>query len=153
VALARVASTDISLGRLQTGGNTIVRQPDIVQRQFVADLLREGDEHYSVAEYLQHAPGQYRFTKFVAFHSHQAAENYLKAVLIRHQVDFSFKTHDIRDLLNLVANVEPSLADSLEDTALLTKKGMTTEARKQALAFATKIKTAIHSLLKGYLNL
>ena len=35
------------------------------------------------------------------FHSQQAAEKYLKALLVRSQVDFP-KTHDIQEILDLV---------------------------------------------------
>lgn len=60
------------------------------------------------------------------FHSQQAAEKYLKALLTARQVEFP-KTHSIRELLNLVRTFAPSLADELGDSAALTVYGV--EAR------------------------
>ena len=58
----------------------------------------------------------------VAFHAQQAAEKYLKALLTRHQVEFP-KTHVIRRLLILLQEVEPALAQALDEANWLTPFG------------------------------
>jgi HEPN domain-containing protein len=45
-------------------------------------------------------------------------ENYLKAFLVRHQVEFP-KTHHLEQLLDLTAPIAPELAASLEETEVL----------------------------------
>jgi len=59
----------------------------------------------------------------VAFHCQQATEKYLKAFLVSRQIEFP-KTHNIRQLLDLVATVEPEMAESLAGAAVLTPYGV-----------------------------
>ncbi len=47
----------------------------------------------------------------------------MKALLVRHQVEFP-KTHDLGQLLDLVAQVAPELAASLEPAEALTPFGV-----------------------------
>jgi HEPN domain-containing protein len=47
-----------------------------------------------------------RFRDTVAFHCQQAVEKYVKAILVRHRVEFR-KTHDIGQLLDLFRSAEP----------------------------------------------
>ncbi len=62
------------------------------------------------------------FRDVVCFHSQQAVEKYLKALLTRHQIEFP-KTHIIRRLLILLETVAPSLADNLDDANWLSPFG------------------------------
>jgi HEPN domain-containing protein len=39
---------------------------------------------------------------------HKSAEKYLKALLVRHRIEFP-KTHDLRELEDLLSNVEPDV--------------------------------------------
>ena len=55
----------------------------------------------------------------VCFHCQQAAEKYLKAFLVFHQVFFG-KTHRIVDLVELCAGIDPSFGDQLADADSLT---------------------------------
>jgi HEPN domain-containing protein len=55
-----------------------------------------------------------------SFHAQQASEKALKALLIRHQVDF-MKTHDLGDLLLLADRVAPGLSRTLAAAAELTR--------------------------------
>jgi HEPN domain-containing protein len=64
-----------------------------------------------------------RFREIVGFLSQQATEKYLKAYLVRHEIEFP-KTHDIRKPLNLVAPLDPVLAESLRDADFLTPLGV-----------------------------
>jgi len=58
-------------------------------------------------------------TDNVCFHCQQAVEKYLKAFLVYHQVYFT-KTHNIGNLIELCATVDPSFRDELEDADCLT---------------------------------
>jgi HEPN domain-containing protein len=64
-----------------------------------------------------------RFRGIVAFHCQQSVEKYLKAILVWRQIEFP-KTHDIAKLLDCVATVEASIAESLRDADALTPFGV-----------------------------
>ena len=87
------------------------------------------------------------------FHSQQAAEKYLKALLTWREVEFP-KTHVIGELLDLLATVDRRLADSLADTTALNPycvemryPGELPEPdiaeAKAALALAEKVRSAV----------
>ncbi len=59
----------------------------------------------------------------VGFHAQQAAEKYLKGLLVRHQVEFP-KTHDIRQLLGFLESVDARLSKLLGDATELTPYGV-----------------------------
>lgn len=95
-----------------------------------------------------------------AFHAQQAAEKYLKAFLVRHQIPFR-KTHDLQRLLALVAEVAPELSDELASASLLTPFG--TEFRypgesvggfeaKSAYREAERVRQAVLAHLEAYLR-
>jgi len=68
------------------------------------------------------APGT-ELWEAVAFHSQQAVEKALKALLVWHQVEFP-KTHDIQRLLDLLADADPELARASVGAAALTPYGV-----------------------------
>jgi HEPN domain-containing protein len=96
--------------------------PDL--RELVEQWLDKAAADLDAAEQLSIRGG--RFREIVAFHCQQAAEKYLKALLVRRQVEFP-KTHDIGKLLDLVATVDAGIAGSLRDADALTPFGV--EAR------------------------
>ena len=57
------------------------------------------------------------------FHAQQAVEKYIKAFLVRHQIEFP-KTHDIRRLRQLVARRDATLVERLERADVLTPYGV-----------------------------
>lgn len=79
----------------------------------------------------------------VAFHAQQAAEKLLKALLVRHQIPFP-KTHDIAQLLELVAQSTPSLCDELAPAALLTPFGVEFRYPGEETADAGVAARAVH---------
>ena len=85
-----------------------MKPPEEALRELVAQWLEKADRDYAAAEQLL-VQGD-RFREIIAFHCQQAVEKYLKALLVRQQVEFP-KTHDIRALLGLVAEVHPDLAE------------------------------------------
>lgn len=86
-------------------------------RDLVRDWLRKADLDCDVAARL--ASEGDRFRDIVAFHCQQAVAKYVKAILVRHQVEFR-KTHDIERLLHILRGVEPSIADGLVNAKWLT---------------------------------
>lgn len=88
-----------------------------------------------------------------AFHAQQAAEKFLKAVLVWHQVEFA-KTHDIGRLVDLVKTIDAILAEVIRDSAALTPYGVevrypgellepTAEEARQAVGLAECVREAV----------
>jgi HEPN domain-containing protein len=63
------------------------------------------------------------YAEAIAFHAEQAAEKYLKGLLVWRQVEFT-KTHDIGRLLELVSTFDESLAARLSRARHLTPYGV-----------------------------
>ena len=59
----------------------------------------------------------------VSFHAQQGAEKALKALLVRHQVEFA-KTHDIAALLALAERVAPGIAGTLAPAEVLSARAV-----------------------------
>jgi HEPN domain-containing protein len=97
------------------------------------------------------------FLNTVCFHSQQAAEKFLKAFLTYHQIEFP-KTHDIAELLDLIASINSDLSEFLHDIVILTNYGVdvrypgdfpevTIKDAKQAIQMAEKARKSILELL------
>lgn len=89
----------------------------------------------------------------IAFHAQQAAEKYLKAFLVHRQIEFP-KTHDMKELLILVARGNKALAARLEDAKTLTpfaadaryptEKGeLALDTVRHAVQVATNVRDAV----------
>jgi HEPN domain-containing protein len=94
-----------------------------------------------------------------AFHAQQAAEKYLKAFLVRHQIPFP-KTHVIQQLLQLAARADSTIESALASSAMLTPFGtefrypgevIDLETAKQAIREAKHVREAVLQRLKDYL--
>lgn len=59
----------------------------------------------------------------LCFHAQQAAEKYLKALLVKHRVTFP-RTHDLGALLTLALSIAPQLKSLKEDCDRLTPYGI-----------------------------
>jgi len=85
-------------------------------KRLTAEWVAKAEEDYSVAT------GLLRRRKVpadsICFHSQQAAEKFLKAVLQEHGVHFS-KTHDLEGLLRLCTAIFPPLTILVGDAQLL----------------------------------
>jgi HEPN domain-containing protein len=93
-----------------------MKQPEQVLRDLVKQWIAKADVDYRAAERLVADSDPIR--EAIAFHCQQAAEKYVNAFLVRHQVEFP-KTHSLERLLYLAAPVSPELAASLEETEAL----------------------------------
>ena len=94
-----------------------MRTPDQVIWDLVQEWLGKADSDLLAARVLLGAelPGY----DAVAFHSQQAAEKLLKALLVRHQVEFP-KTHDLGELMLLLKPFHPRLGEDLVEAEALT---------------------------------
>jgi HEPN domain-containing protein len=98
-----------------------MKPPDQIRREIVAQWLARADEDLSVARHLLAEKLPYRGA--IGFHAQQAAEKFLKAYLVAHQVEFP-KTHDLGRLLDLIAPVDGALATALSAAVQLTDYGV-----------------------------
>jgi HEPN domain-containing protein len=93
-----------------------MKPPEQVKREFVAQWLARAREDMKAAEILS-GPDASAWAA-AAFHAQQAAEKYLKALLVEHQIEFA-RTHDLGQLLDLLASRSLSLAESLRGAEAL----------------------------------
>jgi HEPN domain-containing protein len=133
-----------------------MKRPDEVKRELVTQWLARAQQDLGVAEHLL---SQRSFLCAVGFHAQQAAEKYLKAFLVKHQIEFP-KTHNIGLLLDLVTTVSADLSRSLQDIAVLSDYGVdvrypgdlpdpTLEEAGDAVKLASKARDRILRALAG----
>ena len=137
-----------------------MRPPEEVRRGLIRQWLARAEEDFGLAEHLVSEGSPYLGA--VGFHSQQAAEKFFKAVLVRHQVEFP-KTHNLGELLDLVAKVDSGLAQSLQEASVLNPYGveirypgdfpeMTINDAKAAVSLAEKVRDAARAWLSDYLD-
>lgn len=133
-----------------------MKPPEQVKRELVRQWLDKAASDVGLAAYLLSADAPY--LEAVAFHAQQAAEKYLKAFLVQHQIEFP-KTHDLGRLLDLVSQVDSVLSSSLDEVASLTPygvetrypgdlPGVTAQEAQKAVELATKTSHAIKNALQ-----
>ena len=136
-----------------------MRPPDQVVRDFVRQWLDKAGKDLEAAEVL--LAGEMKDYESAAFHAQQAAEKFLKALLVRHQVVFP-KSHEIRLLRGLVARVDRALADEVSAADALTPYGVefrypgdmepvSRERAEGAVRLAEQVRDVALSRLKSYL--
>ena len=93
------------------------------------------------------------FAGHVGFHSQQAAEKYLKALLTYRQIEFP-KTHDIERLLSLLVDHGELLPEELEGASILTAYGVnarypsTTELTAKQAREAIELASMVRDFVK-----
>jgi HEPN domain-containing protein len=125
---------------------------------FVQDWLRKAEGDLKAAEHLLAFQEEDYFT--AAFHAQQAAEKFLKALLVRHQIPFP-KTHDIQRLLDLADRADTAIKPGLASAATLTPFGAEfrypgdqvadVQAARGALDQARRVREVVLEQLRGYL--
>ena len=136
-----------------------MKPPDAVLRELVHQWIEKAERDFEAASHLLAEDG--RFREIIAFHCQQAVEKYLKALLVRYQVEFP-KTHDIRKLLDSAGKIDASLAQALDGADFLTPFGvevrypsdapeMLPGSETAALDIARRTRSAIITLLQPYL--
>jgi HEPN domain-containing protein len=137
-----------------------MKPPDSALRGLVQEWLDKSHEDLGVADYLLRERSPY--LNAIGFHAQQAAEKFLKALLVRHQVEFS-KTHNLGELLDLVAKVAPELAANLRSATALNPYGvevrypgdlphMTDEDAAEAVRLASQVCEAVLRAMQPYLD-
>jgi HEPN domain-containing protein len=137
-----------------------MKPPDEIRRDLVRQWLKKAEEDFGVAELLLAERVPYLST--VGFHLQQAAEKYLKALLVRHQVEFP-KTHNLGKLLDLLAAVEVPLAETLEKTTRLDPYSVEArypgdlpaverEEAEEALTLTREVREKVSAILDVYLR-
>lgn len=134
-----------------------MKPPEQVKIEFYRQWLAKAGQDLGAAKLLLRE--ETSFLGAVGFHCQQAAEKYLKAFLTWHQIDFP-KTHDIDELLDLVATTNAKLAKSLRSATILTDYGvetrypgdapeLTLEQAREAVKLAEVTRKAILKALKN----
>ena len=124
-----------------------MRPPEEVKQEMVKQWLKTAESDLAAAKLLLSAGGSFYY--IVGFHAQQAAEKYLKAYLTHHQIEFP-ETHDLKEILALVATKDSRLADSMEEAIILTDYAVeprypgdfpdpTMDQAKEALRLAGKL--------------
>jgi HEPN domain-containing protein len=98
-----------------------MRTPEQVKWDFVQQWLNRARKDLAAGELL--LKEAFEDYENVGFHAQQAAEKFIKAFLVCHQIEFS-KTHNIALLRQLVASVDPELAKKLAGADALTPYGV-----------------------------
>ena len=135
------------------------RAREQVVRDFVHEWMQKAEADLKAAEHLLQLEQEDYFT--VAFHAQQAAEKFLKALLVRHQIPFP-KTHDIQRLLELLDSIDATIKRELASAAILTDFGVEfrypaeevadlTTARR-AITEAKRVREAVLGRLRAYLS-
>ena len=137
-----------------------MRSREQVIWDFVQNWLKKAEEDLEAARVLVRE--QLSSYDSTGFFCQQAVEKLIKAVLVRHQIEFP-KTHDIAALLKLAVRVSNELADSLREATRLTPYGVefrypgdyealdSSEARR-AVDIAEKARHTVLSHLQPYLD-
>ncbi len=137
-----------------------MKPPEEIKREFVRQWMHKAEADLATAHHLSVTRIDLGFA--IGFHAQQAVEKIAKAVLVWHQVEF-FKTHDLTRLAQLLAQVDPRLAEVIRAADELTSYAV--EARypgdlpepsaaeaRHALALAEAVRAAANHSLPRELN-
>ena len=131
-----------------------MRAREQVIQDLVEQWLAKAEIDFGVAE---HLVSEGRYLNVVGFHAQQAAEKFLKALLVRCQIEFP-KTHNLGELLDLVGRADQDLAQSLRHIIALNPYGaeirypgdlpeMTMPAAQSAIGLAAQVREAVYAAL------
>ncbi len=132
-----------------------MKRHEEVKIEFTREWIRKAESDFATAKHLNE--GGERYVDGATFHAQQAAEKYLKALLVWHQIEFR-KTHDMQELLNLVSGIDHELPDVLSETVDLTPYGVeyrypgdypdaTVEDATKAITVALHVRDVVRSRL------
>jgi len=128
-----------------------MKPPEEVRLELLREWLAKADADLLASRYL--VAGGAPYVVGAAFHAQQAAEKLLKSFLVWRQVEFP-KTHDIEELLDLIAEFDSKLAAELSPATVLTSYAVETrypgetpepplDQAKKALALAETVRAAV----------
>ena len=141
-------------------GGYYMRSKEQVIWDFVQQWLEKAEEDLEAARILHQS--KLKGYSTCAFHCQQAVEKYLKAFLVRHQIEFR-KTHDLEELLNLCERGSPSISKEISFCTWLTPFGVEyrypteypevdRQTAQKAVEDSQKVKDAVMKELEGYLS-
>ena len=137
-----------------------MRTPEQVKWDFIQQWLDRAGRDLATSEILLRA--EFEDYENAGFHAQQAAEKFIKAFLVQHQIPFP-KSHDIAVLRQLVARVDAPLADRLAAADALTPYGVefrypgdlpsvSRDEGETALRLAEETRALIMESLRPYLD-
>jgi HEPN domain-containing protein len=137
-----------------------MRTPEQVKWDFVQQWLNRAHKDLAAGEVL--LKGGFEDYENVGFHAQQSAEKFIKAFLVSRQIEFP-KTHDIALLRQLVARVDPELAEKLAIADALTSYGVefrypgdlplvSSSEGERVLRLAEQTRNLLVDSMKPYLN-
>lgn len=137
-----------------------MRSPEQVTWDFVQQWSSKAQKDLRAASVLLAA--DLEDYESVGFHAQQAAGKFIKAFLVRHQIEFP-KTHDIAALRGLMARVDRRTFQLLVPAEVLTPYGATfrypgaspvvsREEGARALGLAEQVRDIVLASLKPYLE-
>ncbi len=89
----------------------------MVDRRIIQEWIEKADEDFNFATSVVEDSSYYAQ---ICFHYQQAAEKYLKAFIVAHELEFK-KVHDLIDLLNICCTKEPLLSQIEPDCNFLSR--------------------------------
>ncbi len=98
-----------------------MRPLEEAKRDLTRQWVLRAEKDFRLAEHLVAEGCQY--PEAIGFSCQQAAEKFLKAFLVLHQTGFP-KTHNLGELLDLVAGIDPALAETLRELTALNPYGV-----------------------------
>jgi HEPN domain-containing protein len=137
-----------------------MRNREQVVWDFVQQWLKKAESDLEAAKILLETEVEDYFS--CAFHSQQAAEKFLKACLVLHQVEFR-KTRDLDELLSLTDSIDSSLGREIGSCVWLTPYGVEfrypgeypvvdENTAEKAYKESELVKEAVMKRLKDYLS-
>jgi len=132
-----------------------MKPPEVIKAEFTREWLQKAEGDFKTAGHLFQSGTD--FLDGATFHSQQAAEKYLKAFLVWHQIEFP-KTHDLEALLRLAGKVDDKILEILRDAVTLTPYGVdyrypgdypevTRNDAERALGLADRVRAEVRSRL------
>lgn len=137
-----------------------MRDREQVIRDFVQQWLKKAETDLRTAKILLNTETYDYYP--CSFHAQQAIEKFLKAFLVRHQIEFR-KTHDLDEILRLVEPVDSELRDEISSCVWLTPYGVEFrypgeypevdyDTAERAFADAELVKEVVMKRLENYLS-
>jgi len=136
-----------------------MRTADQVRWDFVQGWLRKAEHDLGACDVL--LAHEFQDYAPAAFHAQQAVEKFIKAFLVRHQVEFP-KSHDLSLLRLLIAEENSSLAENLAAADDLTPYAVefrypgemlvSKEEAQHAEEIARQVRNLVLAAIKDYLD-
>jgi len=136
-----------------------MKPPEAVAQELARQWVAKAEQDYGLAEHLLSEGSPY--LEAIGFNCQQASEKYLKALLTLRQAPFP-KTHNLGELLDLIAALDRDLAHSLRQITTLNPYAVgyrypaefpevTREDARAAFDLATHVRSAIRAALGSVL--